>query len=409
MRQRLYTMRTLILAMLCISMASSILSAQVSPVQIEGIRRKSVIAQADIDTIRAFVGEQLNLLLTTEAGNDLDDITRGLVTNSISINTAIRDAYSDAFCEALRDSYKQILDKTSQLPDDSAKARVQIQVVITLALSDNVLLADDLLEQLASPNSEIRYWAVSAFLQPRIQNYTRNTTTEAQEVVRRVAGRMLQAAENETSPLILTRMAIFAVNSIKIGEANDLFKKCVQKRLAAYQNWTVDNEQCDWELMQTIFEVVRSRRLQDFKERETSVMRSAAELYTAAFERFNRGARYTVNDNQTISLLDLESEASLMTILIEGEKNLLILTGNRRGPRVANEISKTRWTAFPSIVSTLTGPTGDIQQVYSIYTPDEISKNTPLVKIDDPSQEVINAGMNRLQIRNKLLLPGVNN
>ena len=125
-----------------------------------------------------------------------------------------------------------------------------------------------------------------------------------------------------------------------------------------------------------------------FRAQEIELVRSAVQLYTAAFERYVKAMRYETSEGKTIAILPMASQQDLLTVLIEGEKHFIRISRSERSPRFVPEVKKLRWRGLNNAFDRLLGSRGDVQRAFEIYPPNT-EEGQRMVQLPGPPDELV--------------------
>jgi len=392
---------TVILPLLAVfsSLTAETAVGQVTKMQIDKLCRRNVLSDDHLKMIGQFVTEQFNAMMeNSKLSKHTDNLTK--TAKNISKSKKARLDYSNTFSAAVRTEYKKVLAKANSMKDKSFANRLKLQCVVVLGHTDNPSIIDDLLSLAGDESPSIRYWAIKGLAMPVIQAALQGDNADNPQITdtkNKMLASLNDLLKTETAAIVISQIAAAAVPTDP--EGLKLLQNCAAKRSQMYKDWTVDNEQVDLEMINKILDIIVSKRYQDDRQIETNLMRSAATLFSAAFQRYKNGTRHQLSQTETIQLLSVASQQALLALLIEGEKRFIFVTDRGIRQRFAIEIVKKRWASLNNAFKGLIGPNGAVERTFGIYTAQEVSEGRPLIKIPAPPEKLIKQAVNLKKLK----------
>jgi hypothetical protein len=374
----------------------------VSRGEIDQIRKLSVLQESHLAKLEQYITEQFELMKTSQYDSDTSNPVQDLSETSqsdVRRDVQLQKIYSDKFASVVQTANKNLWSYAEGLADKKQAGELKLQGMVVLANADNMGVLDDLLALCEDKAMEIRYWAVKGLTMPRVQEYLRANGAENDAARQKVITVLDKILDAETGPLVMGQIALAGLPESSGGR---LLQKCVSKRIALYKNWQVDNELVDLDILGAIMVAVSSGQMSNSQQAEVDLMRSAVELYTAAFLRYIKGMRHEAGENKVMAVLPEESQYELLTLLVEGEKGFIRMANSTRSVRFMADAKKQNWAVLYNSFNRLLGPKGDLQQVFHVY-PATMEEGQYLVEIADVPQSLVDAAVVREKIKENVI------
>jgi len=374
----------------------------VSRGEIDQMRKLSVLQDSHLAMLEQFITEQFELMKNAQSESDTSSPVQNLSETSqsdVKRDEQLQRVYSDKFAAVVKAAHKNLWSYADGLPDKKAAEQLKLQGTVVLANVDNVSVLDDLLALGADKSMEIRYWAVKGLTMPRVQEYIKGNGSENEAVRQKVMTALDKILETETDALVIGQIALAGMAESGEGQ---LLQKCAGKRVALYKNWQVDNELVDLDILGAIMTVIDSGQLANSQQAQADLVRSAIELYTAAFLRYVKGMRHEAGENKVMVVLSEASQSGLLTLLVEGEKGFIKIAKSTRGVRFLVDAKKQNWTVLYNSFDRLVGPKGEVQQVFNVY-PADMEEGKYLVEIAEVPQNLVDAAVVREKMKENVV------
>ncbi|MBN1436206.1 MAG: hypothetical protein JW936_03955 [Sedimentisphaerales bacterium] len=406
------TLLTITLAF-CITQSAS--AQQITQSQLDAVRAKSTLQPGDTDLniVDRYIQQQFSIMMLSQTAQEISAATETLINvrNSNSAVQAARQAYSDQFADSIAAQTPQILEFATQMQDRWLAQQLRLALVIIITRTDNPILIDQLLQLTTDPAAEIRYWALTGLTQERIFDTLRNSLSD-DETLQSVIGQLNAMLDNETEPLVITQIAQATRVLPQAQSAAEILIRCAQVRTVQYRNWDVSDERSDLDILNTIFDLVNEGTLEQESAQEIRLVRAAAELFSAAYDRYAMGTNYRPEvtadtpNPQPINILSEQSQTNLRAVLIEGEQGFYAITDN------ANFTSRFRRSLdqnddLTPAYNFLLGSTGILSRSYNLFTEAEAALDRPIPAIPNPSPEFVQRARNLAELPDRLLDTGM--
>ncbi|OQA01784.1 MAG: hypothetical protein BWY71_00256 [Planctomycetes bacterium ADurb.Bin412] len=342
-----------------------------------------------------FVKEQFEGIAQAADAGQLTASLQNLVENSRSsapdAAAEARQNYSDAFTAAVQAGFQQVTASLNSSKNPNLAREIRYTSVVALAACDNVKIIPDLLALFDEESPSLRYWAVKGLNGNAITAAIRQASEDDSQWKTVLAGLTKQAAR-ETDSEVISQLVSLATALSNHPEALDALPICTSRRIELYKNWTVDNELSDLELIQQLIDVAVSEAVRQMPQVQTNLIRSAAQLYTAAYYRYVLGIKYKVSEEETLNLLSPQSQAYLETVLIEGEVYFRNITdAPQKQSRFMKDIQDGDFEDFPKTYEQLFSNQGIVSRAFKLLQEGQ----TLLEPLPAPSEEIIEKARTR--------------
>lgn len=373
--------------------------ARVSQSEIDTIRSYNVLMDKHMQTIDTFVAEQFQAMLAAEKDSEIAEAKESLLesTESKLKYGETRQMYSNRFSQAVKDGYRSILERLGKLEDQELVQQIRRAAIVVVAGTDNAVLIEELLVLLNDESPIARYWAAKGLTMPNIVRHLTGSEVTDNSAVDGVLAGLEECLEKEMSGEIIAQIAAAAALTNR-AQGYKLLQDCAKKRVGQYVNWTVDNELADLAILQLLFGTIESPT-KDIDAKE--MVRSAAELFSAAYYRYSIAMQYKGTDDEVIELIGPDSRQDLQTVLSEGEVIFLRLGQSDRGRRFGGAMQRDKWSELDTAYNTMLGPRGVLDRKFDIYPAGNGEEQPPLVKLDEPPALVVERAQARMEIANK--------
>ncbi len=265
----------------------------------EAVRDKKVLDDADLDIIDTFVSQAVDEILNAQDFSSISNVRALIVANSAS-NEPGQEQFAQQFSESAQKHIEDALQQAEQLTPPGRRFKVITNLLMLIDDLADPHLAELPLKYLNSGNAVISYWAVHCLTNPKIADKLELDTA------RQIASR-LEAVVATGSPEILRLIASFA-GSVNIPEGDDLLFKVADRRIASYADWSVRCELVDADILKELADKMASAGAD-----RAAAGRRFGQLLSYVFQRYIKGAD-TLNQSQ---------KEQLVSVLVETERTCL--------------------------------------------------------------------------------------
>jgi hypothetical protein len=266
----------------------------------EAVRDKKVLENADLDAIDKFVGQAVGEILNAGDFSSISNVRSIIVANSAS-NEPGQAQFEKQFSESAHKHISAALQEAEGLTPPSRRFRVITNLLILLDDLADPRLADLPLKYIDSNNAVIGYWAVHCLTNSKISEKL-NSPKEL-DPARQIVSR-LETAVSTGSPEILKLIASFA-GSLKIPEGEDLLLKVADRRIASYADWSVRGEIIDADILKALAD-----KMVASTPGKAEAGRRFGQLLSYVFQRYIKG----------VEVLTQSQKEQLVTVLVETER-----------------------------------------------------------------------------------------
>jgi len=303
-------MRPFCISVVVISLFFAVLApaGAVATRDIEAVRAKKVLDDADLRTIDAFVAQAAGEILATDDFSSISGIRSIILANSASSQPG-QVQFAEQFSESSKKHIAAALQTADGLTPPDRSFKVITNLLMLLDGLADLRLVDLPLKYVDSENRVISYWAVNCLTNPKIIEGL-NSSKEP-DVARKICRRLGEAVATN-SPRTLGLIAAFA-GSVTISDGEDLLLEVADRRITSYADWSVQYELLDGTILQLLCD-----KMDSSDPRRAAVAQRFGQLFSYVFQRYLKG------DN----LLSAAQKQQLASVLVETEKSCLSrLTG----------------------------------------------------------------------------------
>ena len=380
----------------------SVVSAGWGQVDIKAVREKSVLGEDDLNAIGQYVAETFRQMIEAKSPTDLANIVRDFIESSTSKAThteAPQQAYARRFAESVVVEYQKLLELLPSMPDVEMAYQVRLSAVVVLSYCSDTAVVKYLSELLGDESPDVRYWAVKGLGSGNLfeQLSQANSGDPMVEEVMAALKTMLESTD-DSELLAQTAQAAAMPNHLP---ALEVLQECMKKRIVLYENWTVTNEMVDLVILKQLFSVVDKGVLSEDDEFQKSLLRTGAQLYSAAYYRYSKGMLYRDEDGTALPLLNGPTQQNIQTLLIEGELGWLSVSRSSRPvSRFMVALKRNNWSELDNSYKQLLSVGGQVDQAFGFYGGGQ-NGEVPLPVLPDPLASVVNQARTRLLVEEK--------
>jgi len=285
---------------------------------IDEVRSKGVLEEADLKIIDGFVSGGVHELLNTKNFSTIGSVRLAVLARANSTAASAAEQYAAQFSES---AYKHITEglKTAEgiSPED-----VRFKVIINLLmLADglgNLRLADFAAGMAEDKNPIVRYWAVRCVASPGIikqLNAGSDANTKLAEKIAEQLKKSVEASSPETTGL----MVGFA-GQIKIPQGEDLLLQIADMRMEKYRKWDLGGVLVDADILKALCEKMLSSGAN-----KVAAAQRFAQLYSYAIQRYIKG-QDILNANEKRQLISAiaDVEQSCIGRLLDVPQSIIL-------------------------------------------------------------------------------------
>jgi len=286
-----------VVCLLCIVLGGDLFAKVIDTRDIDKVRSKPVLQEADLQIIDNFVAEVVAELVDTKDFTSISKI-RAIILNRKSDQAQYAEQFSQSAYKYINLGFKKI----DGLENSEQKFRSILNLLIVIHGLEDVKLLDLTIPWLNYKNRAVRYWAVRCVTNPNIFKQL-NLNPQKKELVIDNLEKMVKTADAETSFLI----AEFAAK-INTQNGDNLLLKVVDMRIKGYADWTVDYEIMDISILKSLYD----NMILD-SGNKTAVARRFAQLYSYVIQRYVKGQE----------ILNAVQKQQLASVMVEIENTYI--------------------------------------------------------------------------------------
>lgn len=278
--------------------------------EIETVRHKSVLEEADRQIIDKFVAEAVNELVKTKDFTTVSKLRRDILLASHSDQVQ----YAEQFSVSAYKHISEALKAADELTPQENRFRVLMNLLILVDGLEDLRLADLAIEKLNDESAAVRYWAVHALTNSGIKAQFNSTVGSAgspqggsiSQTGKRIIEALRKAVE-KSEPEAMELMARFAAE-INVAEGEDLLLDVADARIKRYTEWTARKPLLD----ATILELLCKRMISG--EAGPKAGRRFGQLYSYVMQKYISG----ISEE---NFLSPEQKQQMESVLIETEQS----------------------------------------------------------------------------------------
>lgn len=316
-------MIVLLAGVFCISAAYSVNTAEIESLRQRTQGASSELTSSDKSVVAKFWTDALNQMLLSKSSNEIVEIRRQLETQKGDNHLSY---YATAYITQAKTEIQEAFQNVARLEDAEQRQMLEQNLMILVANLQSPQLAPLALQYLDDKDAVVWYWAFKTVTQSAIiQQLTAEVTRDEQTTKAILNALEAQAATGlypETQKMVVIFCAAF--DQLK---ARDILLSIATSRIAAYKNWTVNDESPDAVLLTVLGTIAEQNPDPEIKK---VFGRTFAELYALVIQRYLQG-KDTFSSEHIDRLLTVIAEVD-QTVLdkIMGIKTR-ILDSLRRG------------------------------------------------------------------------------
>lgn len=274
--------------------------------EIDVVRNKGVLDEADFKMIDQFVFEQVGELVNTRNFASIAKIRTVLVSRNSSNTESAQAQYAAQFSESAYKHVSNAFKSAANLETEEQRFRVALNLLILIDGLEDPRLASLAIERFGSSSKAIQYWAVHAVTNDGLAEKLSGGGVDNLRLTNEIVSK-LDAIVDSAVPHVLVQIGRFAVN-IRGDKAGGLLLKAADKRIASYADWTVEYEIVDAEILKLL-----SGKTSSSGSNKAAFARRFGQLFSYAMQRYIEG---------TDSLTEAQKK-QLASVLVEVESSCI--------------------------------------------------------------------------------------
>jgi hypothetical protein len=280
-------------------------SVAVNTSQIDVCCHKEILGDECLQIIDDFVADSVNELVKTEDFTSIAKIRTVILSRSNSSKESAKAQFRQQFSESAHKYISKALEAAEKLSPETKRFRVILNLLILVDSLEDLRLADLAIKQLNDENA-IQYWAVHSITNAGIIKQLNSGGAANVELAERITKQLKGLVEN-SSPETLALMAEFAAK-VNIPQGEELLLQIADWRIKKYQDWTVEYELLDGEILKLLDSEIPSESTS-----KADVARRFGQLYSYAIQRYVKG-RDVLSDTQNNQLASVLIEIEISCI-----------------------------------------------------------------------------------------------
>jgi len=284
------------------------------------------LSAADTAVISKFWSAALDQMLLSANSQDMVEVRRQLEAQR---GNEYLSFYATAYiAEALKD-IQAAYQNTQRIENLQQRINAERNLMILTANLASPKLAPIAVSRLADTDEVIRYWAVKAITQPAvIEQLSKEEVTRDPQAAEAILNALKERILSEPLTEIQKMMIDFAA-AFNHPAARQILLSLSEQRLNAYRQWKVQDELVETKLLTALGTIAV---LQQDAEIKKTFGKAFAELYSAVFQRYMKGAA-RLSAEQTEQLIAVISEIDQTVVnKTMGIQTSILRTLQRRGP-----------------------------------------------------------------------------
>jgi hypothetical protein len=276
---------------------------------IDKVRGKTVLTDADLQVIDAFVADAVKEILRTR------DFTTAANTRGIILSrTSKQGQYAQQFSESAHKYIAAAMQEAATLPADRSY-KVHVNFMVLIDRLKDLSLVDWAFNAVGSDSAPVRYWAMRVMTSDVVIDSIKRGTNAT--VTNRILDTLTKSYK-QCSPDALALIATLGA-AIESSAGMDLLLDIVNHRIAKYADWSVTEEDTDTRLLKFLCQEIMKNNAD--KER---MARAFAQLYSHVIQRYAKGANrlHPLQSKQLISVIAETEDKCIGTLMGMPQNNL---------------------------------------------------------------------------------------
>ena len=294
------------LGLICIATTSLATTAEIESLRSKVQNSNVELTASDKAVISSFWSDSLDQMLFTESSQEHVQIRKELArqkgTEHLSYYAV---AYVDEAAGAIEIAFKD----AQRMEDIQRRKTTERNLMILVAELESPALSSLALQHFGSEDDVIRYWAFKAVTSSAVIQQLTSDVTADEKTAQAVLAAIKQQLPREMQAEIL-KTAIRFCMVLDEPMAREVLVMVADRRVKAYQDWTVQDEALDATLLTALGNIA-------MLESNGKVFgQKFAELYAAVIQRYLKGG----------NALNKDQIEQLLTVIAETDQNVLSKT-----------------------------------------------------------------------------------
>jgi len=263
-----------------------------------------VLGGEDFTIIDDFVRDAVEQMILAEDLSESVDIRAQIVARS---RRGLSEQYSVSFATSAAKHLTAAFEGLEQWDEGLRRSQAERNIIVLAGQIRSVELVRLGLGVIDSEDLAVRYWAVVAVTNDAVVTHLISPETGNAELATEIVTKLKGMAQEQTWPEIQYLISVFAD---KLGgkEGVGMLQAVLQARAMAYENWTVEYELVDAEVLKFLG---RAIPVAETAQSKIELSRGLAQLYSYIIQRYIAGAE----------ILDKSDMAQLASVIVDVEQN----------------------------------------------------------------------------------------
>ena len=236
--------------------------------------------------------------------------------------------YAETYFDVGRRHLTTAFTTVANWQDSPRKTLMERNLMILTAQLRGLPLVELGLDRLDDPDDIVRYWAVRAVTDTAIAQQLSSTEAGVADLAAKLFEALSDRAVQEPDLEILRNVVRFAA-MFNRNEARQILLTLADRRIQAYMDWDVENEQFDVVLLKVMGQIVLADRE---SEARASMARRFAELLSMVFQRYlYEPSPLTEARRNALLTVIAEVDSQVLTRIMEGQTGIVRALQRRSG------------------------------------------------------------------------------
>lgn len=308
-------MRSLLSILVLLTLFTNTAPGAIPTDEISAVRERALagdgsISASDKAVIDKFLRSAIDAIFLNEDSAEVAQIRQQIRTQKGDQDLSM---YASTYLNIIRDHLRTAFDAAGRLQAPQKKRFVTRNLVILVAELRSLLLAEFGLEQLDNPDLITRYWAVKSVAGGAIVSQLNQEVTNIPETATKIFEALQPMVQADNPPEIQVLLINYA-GSWNDERAVRMITEITQRRISAYQDWSVKDTWLETPLLKALAAKHPTRQLAAEK---AEVARLFAELYSMVVQRWMQG-------QETLSPVE---KGQLISVIVEVDQEVLATLG----------------------------------------------------------------------------------
>ena len=280
---------------------------------IDGVLKKGVLDNQDLQIIDNFVEEAVRELLNTTNFAEIAQIRIAILSRQSN-----QAQYAEQFSESAHKYISLALQATSRLTPEERRVMTTTNLLILTDGLKDLRLTDLAIGKLKDKNTIVRYWAVHCLTNPDIIKKLNKGGTSNSKLTLNITNKLKEIVESNQPETIA--LIVQFTSGIDTQETKELLLQIADMRIRKYANWTVEYEMLDGDILKSLSSKINmtgSGELATTSSSNSAVGRRFCQLYSYVIQRYIKGEPFLsdTQKNQLTSVI-IETEDKCISKLI---------------------------------------------------------------------------------------------